>query len=109
MLISLFQEKVVKFTNYFLSRKHVHQLKAASHTLAAIKTLTSNTYHIPVAVTLASSVSVSDSAPTVQVRVTNLLSAGLGKLTVTADSARHLGDDAVILSKKPFTASASDR
>ena len=41
-------------------------------------------------------------------RVTDLLGNNLGKLTVTADTARHLGDDAVVLSKKPFTASASD-
>ena len=33
----------------------------------------------------------------------------LGTLTVTADSARHLGDEAIVLSKKPFKASDADR
>ena len=33
----------------------------------------------------------------------------LGDLTVTADSARHLGDDAVVLSKKQFTAAGADK
>jgi oligosaccharyltransferase complex subunit delta (ribophorin II) len=40
--------------------------------------------------------------------VSNLLGQSLGKLTVTAETARHLGDDAVVLSKKQFTASSSD-
>ena len=44
-----------------------------------------------------------------QVRVSNLLGKSLGKLSVSADTARHLGDDAVVLSKKPFTSSQSDR
>ncbi|XP_064653150.1 dolichyl-diphosphooligosaccharide--protein glycosyltransferase subunit 2-like [Lineus longissimus] len=101
-------DKVIKFTNYFLSRKHVHQLRAASNLLAVTKTLSDNKFHIPVAVTLASQVSISTKAPKVQVRVTNLLGSSLGKLTVTADSARHSGTDAVVLNKKQFTASSSD-
>ena len=44
-----------------------------------------------------------------KVRVCNLLGQSLGKLTVTADTARHVGDDAVVLSKKPLTASAADQ
>ena len=39
-----------------------------------------------------------------QVRVSNLMGGALGPLTVVADSAKHLRDDAIILSKKPFTA-----
>lgn len=39
-----------------------------------------------------------------QVFVSNLLGASLGQLTVTADTAKHLGDGATILSKKQFTA-----
>ncbi|CAH1772561.1 unnamed protein product, partial [Owenia fusiformis] len=106
---TLSPDKVLKFTNYFLSRKHVHQIKSASMLLSVLNTLTSNDYHIPVAVTLASQVSVSDKNPTVQVRVTNLMGKSLGKLTVTADSAKNVGDNnAVVLSKKPFTASKSD-
>ena len=101
-------------------------------------------YHIPVAVSLNSQVSVSDKQPVVQVsftlhqtpdlvkpgilpscdqsqlltshapwpfqiKVSNLLGSSLGKVTVTADTARHLGDDAVVLSKKPLTTAAGDK
>ncbi|KAJ8321956.1 hypothetical protein KUTeg_000427 [Tegillarca granosa] len=103
------EDKVIKFANYFLSRKHVHQLRAACQFVSVIKTLTENKFHIPVAVSLASPVAVSQGASNVQVRVTNLLGGSLGDLTVTADSARHLGDEAIVLSKKPFTAVKSDK
>ena len=65
----LFQDKVIKFTNYLLNRKHAQQLKNAAAILSVIKTLTDNQYHIPLAVTLASSVSVSEKNPVVQVRI----------------------------------------
>ncbi|XP_041361484.1 dolichyl-diphosphooligosaccharide--protein glycosyltransferase subunit 2-like [Gigantopelta aegis] len=103
------QDKVIKFANYFLSRKHVHQLRSAYYFLSVIKTLTDNKYHIPIAVTLASPVAVSQASPQIEVRVTNLMGGSLGTLTVTADSARHLGDEAIVLSKKPFKASSSDK
>ncbi|XP_033726633.1 dolichyl-diphosphooligosaccharide--protein glycosyltransferase subunit 2-like [Pecten maximus] len=105
---TLSADKVMKFSNYFLSRKHVHQLRAACQFISVSKTLTENKYHIPVAVTLASPVAVSQSSSVVQVRVTNLMGNSLGDLTVTADSARHIGDEAIVLSKKPFTASKTD-
>jgi len=43
-----------------------------------------------------------------QIRVSDLVGKSVGKLAVTADTARHLGDDAVVLSKKPFTISSAD-
>ena len=49
-----FQDKVLKFANYFLSRKHVHQLKSAYHMLAAVNTLTDNKVSI-LSVSLATS------------------------------------------------------
>jgi len=97
-------DKVIKFTNYYLSRKHVHQLKSAYFFLSVIKTLSSNKFHIPVAVSLASPVAVTQAEPSVKVQVTDLMGGSLGDLTVTADSARHLGDDAVVLSKQAFSA-----
>ncbi|BFZ21356.1 hypothetical protein BsWGS_24394 [Bradybaena similaris] len=103
------QDKVLKFTNYFLSRKHVHQLKSAYHFLSVIKVLTTNKFHVPVAVSLASPVAVTQAEPSVKVHVTDLLGGSLGEMTVTAESARHLGDDAVVLSKKQFTPVASDK
>ena len=66
-------------------------------------------FHIPIAVTLASRVSVSDVATNVDVRITNLLGADLGALTVIAETARHVGDDAVVLSKQAFTVDAKDK
>lgn len=104
----LTEDKVIKFANYFLSRKHTQSLKDVSVLMAVLSTLTVNKFHVPIAVTLASSVSVSAKAPVVQVRVSNLMGKTLGKLSVTADTARHLGDDAVVLSKKPFIVSAAD-
>jgi hypothetical protein len=41
-VINIFQDKVLKFANYFMSRKHVHQLKSAYALLSAINTLTDN-------------------------------------------------------------------
>ena len=43
-----------------------------------------------------------------QVRVCTLFGLDLGVLTVTADAARHSGDDAVVLSKQPFRATELD-
>lgn len=104
------EDKVVKFANYFLSRKHVHQVKSACQLLSVIKTLTTNPFHIPVAVTRASFVAVSPVTPNIQVRVTNLMGDVLeNQISVIADSARHMTDDAVVLSKKVFTASATDK
>ncbi|CAD5114667.1 DgyrCDS3716 [Dimorphilus gyrociliatus] len=102
------QEKLIKFANYFLSRKHVQQLRNAAAVLRVVKTLTNNNYHIPVAVSLASQVAISDSLPLVKVKVSNLLGESLGKLNVVADSAKHKTDGAVVISKSPFKVSPAD-
>jgi oligosaccharyltransferase complex subunit delta (ribophorin II) len=102
------QDKVMKFANYFLSRKYTQTLREVSVLLAVLDTLSTNKFHVPVAVTLASPTSVSANNPIVQVRVSNLVGKSVGKLTVTAETARHLGDDAVVLSKKPFAVSSAD-
>lgn len=67
LLFIYFQDKVIKFANYFLSRKHAQSIKNAATVVAAVKTLTDNDFHIPIAVSLASQVSVSDKYPIVQV------------------------------------------
>ncbi|XP_060564168.1 dolichyl-diphosphooligosaccharide--protein glycosyltransferase subunit 2-like [Ruditapes philippinarum] len=102
------QDKVLKFANYFMSRKHVHQLKSAYALLSAVNTLTDNKFHVPVAVTLDSQVSVTSTKPSVQVRVTNLMGGSLGKLTVTADSAKNMGDQSVVVNKKQFKATKEE-
>ncbi|KAK6168009.1 hypothetical protein SNE40_021919 [Patella caerulea] len=102
-------DKVVKFTNYFLSRKHIHQLRAAAYFLSAVKTLTENKFHVPVAVTLASPVAVTQAEPLIQVRVTNLMGGSLGSLTVTADNAKNIGEGSIVLNKKPFVVNSKDK
>jgi hypothetical protein len=36
--------------------------------------------------------------------VTNLLGGSIGSLTVTADSAKHIGSEAIVMSKKQLAA-----
>lgn len=45
---------------------------------------------------------------TLQVRVTDLMGGSLGKMTVTADSAKNLGDQSVVVSKKQFSATSEE-
>ncbi|GIY94134.1 dolichyl-diphosphooligosaccharide--protein glycosyltransferase subunit 2 [Caerostris extrusa] len=101
---ALTADQAVKFTNYFLSRKFVQSVKGAAQLLDVLKIFATNKYHIPVAVTLASNSALSDENPNIQVRITNVLGASLGPLTVTVDSAKRLGDNAVVMSKKAFQA-----
>lgn len=105
---SIPEERVIKFVNYFLSRKHVQSVQNACALFAVLKTFATNEFHSPIAVSLASQVAVSDKAPVVKVKVSNLFGKSLGQVTVTADQARHIGDDAVVLSKKQLTASSEE-
>lgn len=97
-------DQAVKFANYFLSRRSVQTAKGAFSLLEVLTTLTSNQFHLPVAITLASPAAVSSEQPKVSVRVSDLLGRALSSdpLTVTAESATRVGDDVVVLSKKKF-------
>lgn len=95
-------EQAVKFTNYFLSRKFVQTVKGAAQLLDILRILAINKFHIPVAITIASNSALSEQNPSVQVRITNVLGASLGPLSVVTESATRLGDDAVVMSKKTF-------
>jgi len=106
---TLAEDKIVKFTNYLVSRKYTQTKMESVFLLSAITIMSSNKFHVPVVVSLSSSVSVSAKSPVMQVRVCDVMGKSLGQLTVTADTARHIGDDAVVLSKKPFTVSSSDQ
>ncbi|KFM68788.1 Dolichyl-diphosphooligosaccharide--protein glycosyltransferase subunit 2, partial [Stegodyphus mimosarum] len=99
---ALTAEQAIKFTNYFLSRKFVQTVKGSAQLLDILRIFATNKFHIPVAVTLASNSALSDENPNVQIRITNVLGVSLGPLTVTADNAKRVGDDAVVLSKKAF-------
>ena len=99
---ALTADQAVKFTNYFLSRKFVQTVKGAAQLLDIMRIFSTNKFHIPIAVTLASNSALSDENPNVQVRITNVLGASLGPLTVTADVAKRVENDAVVLTKKAF-------
>ncbi|XP_046989739.1 dolichyl-diphosphooligosaccharide--protein glycosyltransferase subunit 2 [Schistocerca americana] len=104
-------DQAVKFANYFLSRRSVQTPKGAYSLLEVLNTLTNNKFHLPVAITLASPPAVSSDQPKVSVKVSNLLGKPLSSdpLSVTAESATRVGDEVVVLSKKKFEQSASDR
>jgi oligosaccharyltransferase complex subunit delta (ribophorin II) len=97
----------VKFANYFLSRKNVQQVKGAWSLLTALQTLSSNDFHIPVAITLASQPSVSDGSPKVKVQITNVMGGDLGAMDVQVDSAMRQSDGAVVMSKSKMKAAES--
>ncbi|XP_068247232.1 dolichyl-diphosphooligosaccharide--protein glycosyltransferase subunit 2 isoform X1 [Palaemon carinicauda] len=96
-------EQAVKFANYLMSRKSVQVGKGVYYLLEAVSMFTSNRFHVPVAITLASNVAVSAEAPSVQVRVTDLMGRSLGPLKVSADSATRESDEVVIISKEVLT------
>ena len=77
----------------------MQQVKGAWSLLSALHTLSSNDFHIPVAMTLASQPSVSDSSPKVTVQVTDVMGGDLGPMTVQIDSAMRQDDGAVVMSK----------
>ncbi len=101
--------QAVKFANYFLSRKSVQTPKGGLQLLEALTTLSTNKFHVPVAITLGEdSAVVSEASPKVAVRVTSLFGKALGKMDVTVDSAMRVSDGAVIMSKSKMAAVASD-
>lgn len=106
--LPLTYDQAVKFANYFLSRKSVQIPKGVWSLLDALNTLTTNKAHLPVAVTLASSASVSNENPRISVKISDILGKPLGPLTVIADSATRVSDDVVVLSKKKFDSSGDN-
>lgn len=46
------QDQVVQLTNFLLSRRHVSKVRSASQLLAALNTLSTNAFHVPVAISL---------------------------------------------------------
>merc|ERR1712168_581610 len=96
--------QAVKFANYFLSRKSVQQAKGAYHLLEALTTLTNNKFHVPVAVTNVANSVVSETAPNVQIKITDLLGKSLGKMDVTIESALRTSDGHTIMDKTKMAA-----
>ncbi|KAG1665248.1 Dolichyl-diphosphooligosaccharide--protein glycosyltransferase subunit 2 [Nymphon striatum] len=105
----LTNDQVAKFSNYILNRKRSQAIRGLYYLLDSLKILTDNKFHVPVSITLASNVALSEENPIVKVRVTNLLGEPLpGKLTVTADTVTRVKDAAVIMSKEGFTETKAD-
>jgi len=42
------------------------------------------------------------------VQVTDIMGGSLGKMVVTADSAKHMADQSVVVSKKPFKPASAE-
>jgi len=105
---SIGKMQAVKFANYFLNRKSVQQAKGAFHLLDALTTLTNNKFHVPVAVTNAQSSVISEAAPNVQVKITDLLGKSLGKMDVVIESAMKTSDGSTILEKIKMTPVSGD-
>ncbi|KAK6618090.1 hypothetical protein RUM44_002532 [Polyplax serrata] len=100
--VPLTNDQSVKFANYFLSRKSVQTPKGVWSLLEALNALTTNKYHLPVAVTLASSASVSKENPKITIKICDVLGNPIKPFTVIADSATRVSDNVVVLSKKKF-------
>jgi len=92
-----------------LSRKFVLTPKGISELLEVLKLYTNNKYHIPVVVTNYGSSALSPTNSVLTVRITNVLGASLGSLSVTADSATRVDDKKVIWTKKSLQPVQGDR
>lgn len=103
------QDQALKFANYFLSRKFVLTPKGISELLEVLKLYTNNKFHIPVIITNYGSSALSPTNSVLTVRITNVLGASLGPLTVTADSATRIDDKKVIWTKKSLQPVQGDR
>ena len=79
---SISKSQAVKFANYFLTRKNIQDVKGAYELLQALSTFASNDFHIPVAVTLSSTTSVSEANPVVKIEVTDIMGGSLGPMSV---------------------------
>ena len=76
------KESVLKFANYFLTRKNVQKAEEAWHLLNALTILAKNDFHTPVSITLSSTPSVSEINPKVLIQVTDIMGDGLGGMNV---------------------------
>ncbi|CAF2063713.1 unnamed protein product [Rotaria magnacalcarata] len=101
-------KQLVKFANYFSTKRHVATLRSAYYLTKAFKHLSSNKNTVAVVVTRVSSSEVNAQNPSVVVSVTNLLGQSVGEMTVTAESAKRKEDGVVVVSKQKLTPKSSD-
>ncbi|XP_060868280.1 dolichyl-diphosphooligosaccharide--protein glycosyltransferase subunit 2 [Metopolophium dirhodum] len=95
-------DQALMFSNYFLSRKSVQTPKGAYFLLSALKTLSNNKYHLPIAATLVKPMGdLDDTQKILSVRFTNLLGEPLPtSLSVGVESA--MLNNKVVMSKNKF-------
>ncbi|XP_018023075.1 dolichyl-diphosphooligosaccharide--protein glycosyltransferase subunit 2 isoform X2 [Hyalella azteca] len=104
--VPLRPEQAVKFANYLLSRKSVQLPKGVHYLLHALTMFTNNKYHVPVAISLASSVAVSAAQPSVQVSISDLMGNNIpgADVRVTAEQVTRDDDGQVLASSLQLTA-----
>lgn len=102
------KEQVLKFANYLLSRKNVQPVKGAALLYDVLKLLSTNSFHVPVAMSVSGSSALSKAAPTVVVQVADVLGTPLGPLSVLLNKATRLRDNQTVLERKPFAPSKED-
>lgn len=103
--------QVVKFANYFLSRRSVQSPKGAANFLSSIHLLANNPWEKPTCIAVAEDgLTISSKQPSIKVKVCNILGKPLSPApSVTADSATKIGDEVVVLSKKSLQGDAKDK
>lgn len=99
-------DQALMFSNYFLSRKSVQTTKGAYFLINALKTLSNNKYHLPIAATLVKPMGeLDDTQKVLSVRFTNLLGEPLPtSLSVGVESA--MLNNKVVMSKNKFKSTA---
>lgn len=99
-------DQAVQLANYILTRKATQTIRNAYYVVAALTSFSSNTFQVPVAFSLTGSMAVSKTDPLVKVRVSDVMSKSLGKLTVKASSVIAREDDETLASDQPFSATS---
>jgi len=99
-------DQVMKFTEYFLSRKFVFTLKDIYYLTKALAALSNNKNQVPIVVSVFKSNFITKDNPALKVRVTNLLDRSLSDIkSVTAKSFTTADDTVTLFDNKPFTKS----
>lgn len=104
-------EQTVKFANYLLSRRSVQTSKGVVSLLSSLSVLANNPFENPICITLAEGeIAVSTKQPLVRIKVSDILGRPVKtSAPVIANSATRVGDDVVVISKKVFEPSATDK
>lgn len=107
----LTSQQTVKLTNYLLSRRSVQSPKGVVSLLSSLEILATNDFEKPICIALVEGGNiVSTKQPSVRVKVCNILGKPLPSTpTVVANSATRVGDDVVVISKKNFQQSSTDK